>query len=149
MKNKILLMVLMGIFLTASVTAWEEGQTFTQEQIDGLDVDTLTWQDLLCQKDGWRLSDKTIFVDYSCLSLKKTDEVYTVVRRGTSFGIYVPYAIACIVEYNATYCRDGYRQQFRHDVGQSVDRNREHIRGFQTADGFDIGAWFDDWGLGD
>ena len=147
--EKILIMVITGILLVAIVAAWEEGQEFSQAQVDGVDVDTLTWQDLSCQKDGWRILDKTVYVDYSCLSLKKIDETYTVIRKETSYGIYIPYAVACIVEYGAETCRDRYRVSFREDVKELVKRIKEHIRSFQTADGFDIGAWFDNWGLGD
>lgn len=149
MKNKILTTVFVTIFLMGTAMAWEEGQTFSQAQIDGVDVDALTWQDLSCRIDGSHRGDKTFFVDYSCLMLKKTDDSYLVIRKGTSFGTYIPYVRDCVKEYGLSACLTNWIARVRHDVGQSVQRIRDHIKGFQSTDEIDWDDWLGDVTLGD
>jgi len=150
MKNKILIGLLVGIVLIGVAFAFEEGDIFTQQQVDGFDVDTITWQTLECSQDGWHISYRNVYIDYSCLMLEQTpynETLYEVVNGNFEFGVSIPQALACVIRYDIPTCRDRFRALARQDALQTVEMIKEQIRDYQTTDGDDIGGWFDGWDL--
>lgn len=147
-KNKIILGIIAGILLMGIATAIEEGQTFTQAQVDNFDVDNINWEFLQCTKDGWHVADRSVYVDYSCLIFEQTlEDEYTVFRGDYVFGVSIPQALMCIFNHGIPECQERFRTLARQYALQTVEIIKEQIRDYQTTDGDDIGGWFDNWWL--
>jgi len=149
MKNKILITIIAGIFLIGMVSAWEVGDTFTQSQIDKVNMSSLTKSDLSCQAEGWHIESRVLHVDYSCLVLDKIDGLYEVVKPVRSYKVGSLKVFACVFLHDVPFCKEKYRQSARDEVSFFLDLVKKRMEGYQTIDEYDIGEWFDDWDVGE
>lgn len=135
------------IFMIGFVSAIDEGDFISQQQLDNINIDSLTWQNLQCQGEnrtwssGWNLHS-----GFSCLNLREIPEGYIVYRADYFSSIQLWKIRECLSNQNIDFCRDKYRQEVILQALQRVERIKEQIKQLQTDNDRDEGIrWFRNW----
>lgn len=134
-KNVIILIwcITMSILMTSFISAYEEGQTVTQQQLDNLDVNTLTINNLECRYDGYRYeSRRNAYILWSCLDINPNGNGYIIVREQKATRINPVALRQCASENGIEYCKALVRQKIREKVFDNFENLKQKIRDYQT-----------------
>lgn len=137
MIKKIIVFLVLSFFVAlASVSAIEEGQIITQQQLDGFDVSSVNWQFLECQDENEMWIERPfVWQKYSCLRLYEHGDNYIVKRETYAILSYIWEWKQCLQNYGAGQCWDYYiTLKIKPQVRQTVSDIRDWVRDHQTSE---------------
>lgn|SRR3990167_610188 len=139
-QTKKLFFVIAILFLANSVFGWTEGQSFSQNELDTLDIDS---QHLGCQQEGIRIrlgadtNQRSLQVFHSCLALRKTRNPlrpYLVFRTPQRLiqEWYVETILTCLRNFGFQSCVMELRSQLLNSHNDFRLEIRKRAQDFQT-----------------
>lgn len=133
--KKTILLSLFFLFISFAY-AIEEGQTFTQEQVDNFDTSQISASFLQCQRESQYAHSQFYVFEYSCLSFTPNDDHYVVYRQPYYYFEYIRDIFTCIEEHSFSQCRDEYMAQVYAHARKKIQGTRNLIESYQTIDEF-------------
>lgn len=140
MRTKIkVLIVAILIILISTVTAQIEDSTYTQQQVDAMDLNVVDHSFLKCrmERDESRLfgtpPDQNFVVAFSCLTIIKQETGYHVIRVVQLPSISIKDVITCIGENTVAQCVGIYKAYLLTYPAQTVEHIKSTIGSYQTS----------------
>ena len=147
MKKAIL--ILIGLLVIVGVYAIPEGATYTQEQVDGFDLENRTLNELItvldCQmidEGSWIYMNNDYYYhkSFGCISIKPiyddngTFESYLTFRANESISVKKSTLKACIHRYGRTKCSSAYDSYFKQKAKTWITNLKYYLMSWQTSD---------------
>lgn len=124
---------LLILFLASTGNAFQEGERFSQAQINSVNANTLN---LSCQNEKNIISENgVITVTKSCLTLQKDEEPnpFIVVRRTEPvLRLWIGSVFKCVTQNSIPYCINFYHQLTIANTDEFRLKNRKIVFGYQT-----------------
>lgn len=122
------------ILLLPLVLGFEEGQIITQEQLDNLDLNLVTWSFLQCEGSYYPLFIPYALINpYTCLNLHPYEENnYIIVRDQYETWVSYEAAFHCLLNYDFTICKERFKAEVRKQALETVDDIRLNLEEHQT-----------------
>lgn len=122
----ITLILLIGFLFTVAilVVAFPDGTTFTQQQLDSLDMTLIDYDFLNCRDETFQCSAYVCERIFSCQDIVYNGIDYTLVRVNISLPLYKEDMYNCILDLNLSYCLESYEDSVQYEVMANIDRIR-------------------------
>ncbi len=128
---KTIIYILIGLILIGTASAIQPGQILTQDQINGVDMDTV---DLHMEKESVRVNHFRVHVTYKFYSITPTnDGTYEVIQDYGGVGYSTPKVITCINTYNRNTCITKLNTYLKTQALQNMAGVREALKRYQQT----------------